>query len=263
MCFHLLVVVGLLSGAPHAPSDVESCENAGARTPREHLRVCAALFAEPACRRAFIPSDQPMSVPLLHEMAAACAPTTCPRLDGKHREEPFCRGARGTQASRQVERELLARLKARRAELEQARAKLPGPIATHSANAARLVEELTRLEGRARKLVEAKLNTETQKLEAVEQQLAEAERVLERVESAERETRGVIAALQDFKEVWEMMTPENRGRMLRALVDRVEVDRRSGRAEIHLVDFAADPEGVGAAKAAGIGDAGDGVGEGE
>lgn len=83
------------------------------------------------------------------------------------------------------------------------------------------------LEGRARELVEAKLNTETQKLAAAEQQLAEAERALERVEGAERETRGVIAALQDFKEVWEMMTPENRGRMLRALVDRVEVDRRS------------------------------------
>ena len=108
MCFHLLVVVGLLSGAPHAPSDVESCENAGSRTPREHLRVCAALFAEPACRRAFIPSDQSMFVPLLHEMAAACAPTTCPRLDGKHREEPFCRGARGTPASHfAIERSLI------------------------------------------------------------------------------------------------------------------------------------------------------------
>lgn len=99
MSFHLLVVVSLLGGAPEAPSDVESCENAGSRTPREHLRVCAALFAEPTCRRAFIPSDQPMSVPLLHEMAAACAPTTCPRLEGKHREEPYCRGARGTPPS--------------------------------------------------------------------------------------------------------------------------------------------------------------------
>lgn len=169
------------------------------------------------------------------------APLSAEAIEGYVVDQLAAAGLDGA-LGRQVETELLARLKARRAELKEARAKLPGPIATHSANAARLVEELTRLEGRARELVEAKLNTETQKLGAAEQQLAEAERALERVESAERETRGVIAALQDFKEVWEMMTPENRGRMLRALVDRVEVDRRSGRAEIHLVDFAADPE---------------------
>lgn len=97
--FHLLVVVNLLAGAPHPTSEVESCENAKTRAPREHLRVCAALFADPTCRRAFLPSDQPMSFPHLDEMAEACAPTTCPRLEGIHREEPFCRGVRGTPAS--------------------------------------------------------------------------------------------------------------------------------------------------------------------
>jgi hypothetical protein len=38
------------------------------------------------------------------------------------------------------------------------------------------------------------------------------------------------------------MTTPNRGRLLRALLDRVVVEETSGRVDIHLVDFAADPE---------------------
>lgn len=52
----------------------------------------------------------------------------------------------------------------------------------------------------------------------------------------------VIGALRDFNLVWEAMTIPNRGRLLRALLDRVVVEETSGRVDIHLVDFAADPD---------------------
>lgn len=51
-----------------------------------------------------------------------------------------------------------------------------------------------------------------------------------------------MGALRDFKAVWETMTIPNRGRLLRALLDHLEVDEPSGRVEIHLIDFASDPD---------------------
>ncbi|WP_408890099.1 hypothetical protein ACJ2CR_02520 [Myxococcus faecalis] len=52
----------------------------------------------------------------------------------------------------------------------------------------------------------------------------------------------VIGALCDFNLVWEAMTLPKCGRLLRALLDRVVVEETSGRVDIHLVDFAADPD---------------------
>jgi len=144
--------------------------------------------------------------------------------------------------AREVEASLTRRLDQRRKELEELRAKLPGPIANHSANASRYVEELTRLEGKARELVEQRLNVETQRLAAAERQLNDASRAIDRLETTAAEVKHVIGALRDFKLVWEAMTIPNRGRLLRAVLDRVVVDETSGDVEIHLVDFAADPD---------------------
>ena len=144
--------------------------------------------------------------------------------------------------AREVESTLAARLDARREQFALLRTKLPVAIATHSANAMKLVEELTRLDAKAREFVEAKLSAETQKLVAAERRLADAERGVAALENAALEARHVVSALRDFRAVWQAMTMPNRGRMLRALLDHVEVDEPSGRIDIHLVDFAADPD---------------------
>lgn len=52
------------------------------------------------------------------------------------------------------------------------------------------------------------------------------------------------------QDVWESMTTPNRGRLLRALVDHVVVDEPAARVDIHLVDFAADPDAAPAAPTA-------------
>jgi DNA invertase Pin-like site-specific DNA recombinase len=144
--------------------------------------------------------------------------------------------------AREVEAALTERLDQRRKDLAELRTKLPGPIANYAANASRYVEELTRVEGKARELVEQRLHIETQRLAAAERQLRDAERALTDLESTAAEVRHVIGALGDFRLVWEAMTTLNRGRLLRALLDHVAVEEASGRVDIHLVDFTADPD---------------------
>jgi len=132
--------------------------------------------------------------------------------------------------------ETTKRLPERRAHVETLRAKLPTPIANYSANASRYVEELTRLDGKARELVEQRFGVETQRLAAAERQLNDAERALADLANTATEVRHVIGALQDFSMVQQAMTTPNRGRLLRALLDRVVVEETSGRVDIHLVD---------------------------
>lgn len=91
-------------------------------------------------------------------------------------------------------------------------------------------------------MVEQRLNVETQRLAAAERQLNDASRAIDRLETTAAEVKHVLGALRDFTVVWEAMTIMNRGRLLRAVIDRVVVDEPSGRVEIHLVDFAADPD---------------------
>ncbi|MDC0682630.1 hypothetical protein [Sorangium atrum] len=50
----------------------------------------------------------------------------------------------------------------------------------------------------------------------------------------------MLGALRDFANVWRLMTPENRGRLLRALVAAVRVEEAIGVVEVEFVNFGAD-----------------------
>jgi site-specific DNA recombinase len=168
-----------------------------------------------------------------------------------------------------IERSLRARIEAQRASLAAIRADLPGRVASASAAASKLADELGKLDGRARELVEAKLRVEADRLVAAERQLAETERDLADLEVADAEATWMLGALRDFTapsalpsfaravglratrplrglralrlaNVWALMTPENRGRLLRALVASVRVNDATGEVEIELVNFSAD-----------------------
>lgn len=146
-----------------------------------------------------------------------------------------------------IERSLRARIEAQRASLAAIRADLPGRVASASAAASKLADELGKLDGRARELVEAKLRVEADRLVAAERQLAETERDLADLEVADAEATWMLGALRDFANVWALMTPENRGRLLRALVASVRVNEATGEVEIELVNFSADARAEGAA----------------
>jgi hypothetical protein len=60
----------------------------------------------------------------------------------------------------------------------------------------------------------------------------------------------VARCLSDFTAIWDVLTPENRGRLLRAVVQRVDVDEPANRVKVFMIDLcagvaapAADPYG--------------------
>lgn len=148
------------------------------------------------------------------------------------------------------------------------RAELVAKIAETSTTASKLAEEVLRLEGRARELVEQKLRVEADRLAGCEQQLRDLERDAAELEIAKRDHTWFVAALRDFTapsalprsaravvlratrplrglralrlaKVWVNMSPENQGRFLRALIDKVVVDEDKGTCRVELIDFGA------------------------
>lgn len=55
---------------------------------------------------------------------------------------------------------------------------------------------------------------------------------------AEREEAGWVAqCLREYQRVWDVLTPENQGRLVRALVERVELDDSSGEVRVLLAEL--------------------------
>lgn len=74
----------------------------------------------------------------------------------------------------------------------------------------------------------------------LEARLAEVERELASLENVEVEAGWVAQCLADFNTCWDVLTPENRGRLIRALVHRIEVDEPANRVEMRVASFAAE-----------------------
>jgi site-specific DNA recombinase len=88
-------------------------------------------------------------------------------------------------------------------------------------------------------VVQAKLEADGQRLATMEQQLVKVHREWDQFVRLEADAAWVANALADFGRIWDAMTLGNRGRLLRALVEKVVVSEAAGRAEVHLVDFSA------------------------
>jgi hypothetical protein len=73
-------------------------------------------------------------------------------------------------------------------------------------------------------------------LNEAEVQLRDVERKLATLDQAEIDGLWVARMLRDFDQVWDVMTVENRGRLVRALVRRVVVDEDAGTCEVELLD---------------------------
>lgn len=59
------------------------------------------------------------------------------------------------------------------------------------------------------------------------------------LELARKDHAWFVAALRDFAKVWVNMSPDNQGRFLRALIDKVVVDEAKGTCRVELIDFGA------------------------
>ncbi|MFT3838948.1 MAG: recombinase family protein [Myxococcaceae bacterium] len=129
------------------------------------------------------------------------------------------------------------RVAQRRKDLVVERQKLPKEIASLSAEAKRAVGTMSPMTGTARQLVEQRLQEIGDQLGRLQAQLATAEREIANLDAVEVETVWVTQCLADFDKVWDVLTPENRGRLLRAVVQRVEVDEPAGKVSVVIAEF--------------------------
>ncbi len=137
-----------------------------------------------------------------------------------------------------------ARLESERKPLEEERAQLPLQIAAVSTEGKRLVETASKLTGPGRRLLDAKLQEVGDQLGRLEARLVEVQRRLALLEDTELETKWAERCLADFDQVWDRLSHENRARMVRAVVARVEVDEPNGDVRAFLTDIAPTAEEV-------------------
>ncbi len=65
------------------------------------------------------------------------------------------------------------------------------------------------------------------------------EREIANLDAIEVEASWVAGCLADFDKVWNVLTPENRGVLLRAVVQRVEVDDPANKVSVFITDLSA------------------------
>ena len=154
----------------------------------------------------------------------------------------------GGNLARDVAARLNERIQEQRQVLQTERKELPQRIASLSATGRRLVESLGDLKPTARRLLEQRVEELGEELARHEARLTALHRELASLRDAAVEVKWVVKALSHFDDVWESMTPENRQRLVRAIVERVEVNEPEGRIAAVLVDLeqphvAAEQEG--------------------
>jgi DNA invertase Pin-like site-specific DNA recombinase len=131
-----------------------------------------------------------------------------------------------------------ARAAARRKDLLIERGTLPAQIAALSLEVSRAVDALGSVTGPARRPVEARLQDVGEQLARMEARLAAAERELAQLDAIEVEASWVADCLAEFHQIWDVLTPENRGRLLRAVIQRVEVDEPANQIKVFVADLA-------------------------
>jgi DNA invertase Pin-like site-specific DNA recombinase len=126
------------------------------------------------------------------------------------------------------------RFKADAQALSAARAALPARIAKLAADASALLPTLGRLSGRARRLAEERFEAAANALEKAQGELALVEQKLVALKHADADAAWVAEALSDFGVLWDLMTPDNRQRLVSALVERVVVSEKDEDIQIRL-----------------------------
>ena len=124
-----------------------------------------------------------------------------------------------------------------RSTLQEERASLPTKIAALSTDGKRLVETASNVSGTGRRLLDGKLQETGDQLGRLEQRLVEVQRRLALLDQIELEASWVTSCLSRFDTIWETLSAENRGRLVRAVISRVEVDEPKNDVRTYLADL--------------------------
>jgi len=135
--------------------------------------------------------------------------------------------ADGTLAA-EVTREVRERLAGQRASLMAERRELPSKIAELSSEGKRMVETMSNVKGAGQRLLDVKLREVGEQLGRLEARLRQVEHRFSLLDGCELEAEWVSRCLADFNLVWDTLSSENRGRLVRAVIERVEVDEPKG-----------------------------------
>jgi DNA invertase Pin-like site-specific DNA recombinase len=118
--------------------------------------------------------------------------------------------------------------------LSAERAALPPRIAKLASETQTLLATIADLPSRARRLAEKRLEAAALALETAEAQLATVEQKQAALKIADADAAWVAEALGDFGGLWELMTPDNRQRLVSALVENVEVNEPRNEIRVRL-----------------------------
>ena len=130
------------------------------------------------------------------------------------------------------------------------RRELPSKIAALSSEGKRLVEAVSNVKGAGQRLLDAKLQEVGEQLGRLEARLREVEHRLSLLDGCELEAEWVSRCLADFNRVWDTLSSENRGRLIRAVIERVEVDEPKGDVRTFIANLGAATEVIASAAGA-------------
>jgi site-specific DNA recombinase len=131
------------------------------------------------------------------------------------------------------------RLAARRAALAVDREQLRACVAKLSSEIRPLVDAVATASAPIRPHLEARLQQASDELACANARLADVERDLTDLDAVEIEAAWVASCLADFRSIWDVLTLDNRTRLLRAVVDRVVVDEAANELHVYMADLGA------------------------
>ena len=155
-----------------------------------------------------------------------------------HVIERLREATRGEALAEAVTRRVRVQVEGRKRDLLTERKGLPVEIATLSSEGKRLVETIAELPGVARQLVEARLTEVGEQLERLQSRLSAVEKEVANLDVVEVDAGWVGKCLADFDAIWDVLTPENRLRLVQTVVQRVEVNEPQNEVKVVITDFA-------------------------
>jgi DNA invertase Pin-like site-specific DNA recombinase len=174
----------------------------------------------------------------IKEGRGACSARTLPAVELEAYVLQHVRGAIADgDLAGSLTRALETRVATRRSQLLAERQALNTRLESLAAQAARLDGDLTELSRGGRALGQARLASIAEERDGCRAGLAAGEIERDRLARVQIEGTWVTQMLGDFERSWELLTPDNRVRLVRAIVERVEVDQAANVVRIALVDL--------------------------
>jgi len=130
------------------------------------------------------------------------------------------------------------------------RQKLPSKIAALSSGGKRLVEAVSNVNGAGQLLLGAKLQEVGEQLGRLEAGLRDVEHRISLLDRWVLEAGWVSRCLADFNQVWDTLSSENRGRLVLAVIERIEVDEPKGDVRTFIANLVSATETIASAAGA-------------